>query len=69
MKDNNLTEDDLKTIISNKFTKKAKELNLQELVALSKFVDLEHAAREKAKQEEPVAEQNDFDMEFDEEFE
>jgi len=69
MKDYNLTEDDLKTIISNKFTKKAKELNLQDLVALSKFVDLEHAAREKAKQEEPAAEQKALDMDFEEEFE
>lgn len=42
-----MTEEDLKVLIQEKFEKKAKDLNLQHLVALSKFVDMEYAARQK----------------------
>jgi len=42
-----MTKDDLKAIIKEKFNKKPNDLSLQEVVALSKFIDLEHANRQK----------------------
>ncbi|HHB2168490.1 TPA: RecT family recombinase [Bacillus cereus] len=54
-----MTKDDLKAIIKEKFNKKPNDLSLQEVVALSKFIDLEHANRQKA--EAIVQEQQDQD--------
>ncbi|EKS7866072.1 recombinase RecT [Bacillus cereus] len=40
-----MTKDDLKAIIKEKFNMKPNDLSLQQITALSKFIDLEHANR------------------------
>ncbi|MCP1178515.1 recombinase RecT [Bacillus sp. 1663tsa1] len=42
-----MTKDDLKAIIKEKFNTKPNDLSLQQITALSKFIDLEHAKRQK----------------------
>ncbi|WP_305928100.1 RecT family recombinase [Bacillus mycoides] len=67
---------DLIAIIQQKFNKKPVELSLQQIAALSKFIDLEHVERQKKKtepiqvievvHEEPEQEEIDFEnMEMD----
>ncbi|EJS63457.1 RecT family recombinase [Bacillus cereus] len=50
-----MTKNDLKAIIAEKFNQKPAELTLQQIAALSKFIDLEHVKRQK--QSEVVIEQ------------
>ncbi|CAM4390226.1 hypothetical protein BAMA_15555 [Bacillus manliponensis] len=66
LKEYGMTKDDLKTIIQEKFNKKPTDLSLQQIAALSKFIDLEHIKRQK-EQEPMVIEQPemDFDMDID----
>ncbi|MCM3736420.1 recombinase RecT [Bacillus cytotoxicus] len=61
-----MTKDDLKAIIQEKFNKKPSDLSLQQIAALSKFIDLEHANRQK-EQETVVIEppEMNFDVELD----
>ncbi|ARJ26106.1 hypothetical protein B7492_34320 (plasmid) [Bacillus mycoides] len=74
-----MTKNDLKAIITEKFNKKPTELTLQQIAALSKFIDLEHTKRQKQSEvvveqvevieviaEEPAQEEIDFEnMEMD----
>ncbi|MGH1296392.1 RecT family recombinase [Bacillus pretiosus] len=62
-----MAKDDLKAIIKEKFNMKPNDLSLQQITALSKFIDLEHANRQK----ETVVvseqkEQKEFDFENEE---
>ncbi|PIE92881.1 hypothetical protein CO726_23900 [Bacillus fungorum] len=62
-----MTKDDLKAIIKEKFNKKPNDLSLQEVVALSKFIDLEHTSRQKEAVIVPEQkEQKEFDFENEE---
>ncbi|PDZ03919.1 hypothetical protein CON03_20630 [Bacillus cereus] len=54
-----MTKDDLKAIIKEKFNTMPNNLSLQQIAALSKFIDLEHANRQK----EEEIEQDEFNFE------
>lgn len=60
-----MTKDDLKGIIKEKFNVKPNDLSLQQIVALSKFIDLEHANRQKEEAIEVEQPETDFDMEIE----
>ncbi|PRT19777.1 RecT family recombinase [Bacillus wiedmannii] len=62
----NMTKDDLKAIIKEKFNVKPNDLSLQQIVALSKFIDLEQANRQKEEAIEVEQSGTDFDMDIDE---
>ncbi|PDZ49760.1 hypothetical protein CON07_20045 [Bacillus sp. AFS094611] len=62
----NMTKDDLKAIIKEKFNVKPNDLSLQQIAALSKFIDLEHANRQKEEAIEVEQSGTDFDMDIDE---
>lgn len=61
-----MTKDDLKIIIKEKFNMKPNDLSLQQITALSKFIDLEHADRQKEEAIEVEQSGTDFDMDIDE---
>lgn len=63
----NMSKDDLKAIIKEKFNVKPNDLSLQQITALSKFIDLEHANRQKeAVIVSEQKEQKEFDFENEE---
>ncbi|PGY28457.1 hypothetical protein COE20_10720 [Bacillus cereus] len=66
LKDYGMTKDDLKTIIKEKFNVKPNDLSLQQITALSKFIDLEHANRQKEEAIEVEQPGTDFDMDINE---
>ncbi|MGM7428535.1 RecT family recombinase [Bacillus pacificus] len=61
-----MTKDDLKAIIKEKFNVKPNDLSLQQIVALSKFIDLEHANRQKEEAIE-VEQQGQDEFNFEDE--
>ncbi|PEL76792.1 RecT family recombinase [Bacillus wiedmannii] len=62
-----MTKDDLKAIIKEKFNTMPNNLSLQQIAALSKFIDLEHANRQKEAVIVPEQkEQKEFDFENEE---
>lgn len=66
LKEYGMTKDDLKIIIKEKFNMKPNDLSLQQITALSKFIDLEHANRQKEEAIEVEQTGTDFDMDIDE---
>ena len=66
LKEYGMTKDDLKIIIKEKFNMKPNDLSLQQITALSKFIDLEHVNRQKEEAIEVEQFGTDFDMDIDE---
>jgi recombination protein RecT len=61
-----MTKDDLKQLIVKHFNKKPNELTLQQLVALSKFIDLEHQNRQSSAQKQEEFDPENLQFSFDE---
>ncbi|KFZ41914.1 hypothetical protein JS80_13705 [Anoxybacillus sp. KU2-6(11)] len=61
-----MTKDDLKQLIVKHFNKKPNELTLQQLVALSKFIDMEHQTRQSAVQKQESFDPENLQFSFDE---
>ncbi|HHT7186879.1 TPA: RecT family recombinase [Bacillus cereus] len=61
LKEYGMTKDDLKIMIKEKFNMKPNDLSLQQITALSKFIDLEHANRQK---EEVIVQEQQGQDEF-----
>jgi recombination protein RecT len=61
-----MTKDDLKQLIVKHFNKKPNELTLQQLVALSKFVDLEYQNKQSSEQKQETFDPENFQISFEE---
>jgi recombination protein RecT len=61
-----MTKDDLKQLIIKHFNKKPNELTLQQIVALSKFIDLEHQNRQSSAQKQEAFDPENLQFSFDE---
>jgi recombination protein RecT len=61
-----MTKDDLKQLIVKHFNKKPNELTLQQIVALSKFIDMEHQNRQSSAQKQEAFDPENLQFSFDE---